>query len=91
VGAPPRKLSEVKQAAAEQSVAPPVVASTPNGTIEFGEVQSLWPAVLESIKSTSRVAWMIFNEASPLSVDDTTLVIGVQVTGGRRLGVLCKM
>ena len=81
VGAPPRKLSEVKQAAAEQPVAAPVVASTPNGSIEFGEVQSLWPAVLESIKSTSRVAWMIFNEASPLSVDDTTLVIGVQNAG----------
>jgi len=81
VGAPPRKLSEVKQAAAEQPVAPPVAASTPNGTIEFAEVQSLWPAVLESIKSTSRVAWMIFNEASPLSVDDTTLVIGVQNAG----------
>ena len=81
VGAPPRKLSEVKQAAAEQPVAAPVVASTPNGAIEFAEVQSLWPAVLESIKSTSRVAWMIFNEASPLSVDDTTLVIGVQNAG----------
>jgi DNA polymerase-3 subunit gamma/tau len=81
VGAPPRKLSEVKQAAAEQPVAAPVVASTPNGSIEFAEVQSLWPAVLESIKSTSRVAWMIFNEASPLSVDDTTLVIGVQNAG----------
>ena len=81
VGTPPRKLSEVKQAAAEQPVAPPVAASTPNGSIEFGEVQSLWPAVLESIKSTSRVAWMIFNEASPLSVDDTTLVIGVQNAG----------
>ena len=81
VGTPPRKLSEVKQAAAEQPVALPVAASTPNGTIEFAEVQSLWPAVLESIKSTSRVAWMIFNEASPLSVDDTTLVIGVQNAG----------
>jgi DNA polymerase-3 subunit gamma/tau len=81
VGAPPRRLSEVKQAAAEQPVAPPVAASTPNGTIEFAEVQSLWPAVLESIKSTSRVAWMIFNEASPLLVDDTTLVIGVQNAG----------
>ncbi|MSW86917.1 MAG: DNA polymerase III subunit gamma and tau, partial [Actinobacteria bacterium] len=81
VGAPPRKLSEVKQAAAEQPAAAPVVASTPNGSIEFAEVQSLWPAVLESIKSTSRVAWMIFNEASPLSVDDTTLVIGVQNAG----------
>jgi DNA polymerase-3 subunit gamma/tau len=81
VGAPPRKLSEVKQAATEQPVAAQVVASTPNGAIEFAEVQSLWPAVLESIKSTSRVAWMIFNEASPLSVDDTTLVIGVQNAG----------
>ncbi|MEK9736105.1 MAG: hypothetical protein VW239_02135, partial [Candidatus Nanopelagicales bacterium] len=38
---------------------------------------TMWPAVLEALKSMSRVAWLVFSESVPLSLDDGTLAVGV--------------
>ena len=92
--APPPRLSDVtasaRSAAASADSAPAVGegaaaegagAPTAATALNFAEVQSLWPAVLEALKSMSRVSWTTFSEASPLSVDDATLVVAVQSAG----------
>jgi hypothetical protein len=37
----------------------------------------MWPAILEGLKSMSRVAWMVFSDSRPLSLDAGVLAVGV--------------
>lgn len=37
----------------------------------------MWPAILEGLKSMSRVAWMVFSDSRPLSLDSGVLAVGV--------------
>jgi hypothetical protein len=58
----------------EAPVASPA-AGTANSAVDLGPVVSLWPAVLEALKSSSRVAHTLADGAVPLSRTETTLVL----------------
>ena len=38
-------------------------------------IRALWPAVLEAVKSSSRIAWMLVEDSRPLSVSDGVLTL----------------
>jgi hypothetical protein len=42
---------------------------------------SMWPAVLEAVKSYSRVGWMAFNESRPISLSNGILAVAVADAG----------
>jgi DNA polymerase-3 subunit gamma/tau len=82
--APPAPLSSVTSAArtSARKVEPAPAATPASGApLTFAEVQSLWPAVLESVKAISRVSWTQFSSSVPLSVDDATLVVALDNPG----------
>jgi len=51
------------------------VADTTNSAVDLGPVVAMWPAVLEALKSSSRVAHTLADGAVPLSRTETTLVL----------------
>lgn len=82
---PPPRVSAVLPSAAPRSDAPsdappvpaaaaPVVAGA---TPSLSDVTTMWPAILEGLKSMSRVAWMVFSDSRPLSLDAGVLAVGV--------------
>jgi hypothetical protein len=38
----------------------------------------MWPAILDATKSYSRVAWMVFSDSAPLSLENGVLAVGVE-------------
>ena len=78
--APPR-MSQVLAHAAEQpeAAAAPAPSSPPAGgsSASLADVTTMWPAILEGLKSMSRVAWMVFSDSRPLSLDAGVLAVGV--------------
>jgi DNA polymerase-3 subunit gamma/tau len=82
---PPPRVSAVLPSTAPPSEAPsdappeplasaPVVAGT---TPSLSDVTTMWPAILEGLKSMSRVGWMVFSDSRPLSLDAGVLAVGV--------------
>ncbi len=58
----------------------PAAAAGPQGTTSarsLADITTMWPAVLEALKSMSRVAWLVFSESTPLSLEGGTLAVGV--------------
>ena len=41
----------------------------------------MWPAVLDAVKSYSRVAWLTFDGSRPVSLSDGVLAVGVENIG----------
>ncbi len=86
---PPPKLSQVapstKEDAAVTEVPPiPEAAAKPaaaGGNVSIEQIRTLWPAVLDEVKSNSRVVWMLLVEAHPLSVEDGLLVASHENVG----------
>ena len=77
--APPPPVSAVlhaHDAPAPDSPAEPV-AATSAGPTSLSDVTTMWPAILEGLKSMSRVAWMVFSDSRPLSLDAGVLAVGV--------------
>jgi hypothetical protein len=37
----------------------------------------MWPAILEGLKAMGRVAWMVFGDSRPLSLEGGTLAVGI--------------
>ena len=82
---PPPRMSQVLPSAAgeppPQSDAPPESATAPAATsgttVSLSDVTTMWPAILEGLKSMSRVAWMVFSDSRPLSLDAGVLAVGV--------------
>jgi DNA polymerase-3 subunit gamma/tau len=84
----PRKLSEVAPSTGkapavsetpvvdEPVVAAPVTAATASG-VGLPELKSMWPAVLDAVKSYSRVAWVLFSVSAPLSLVNGVLAVGL--------------
>jgi len=69
-------------APAESSVAagsPP--ESTEAGALTLADIATMWPAVLEGLKSMSRVAWMLFSDSTPVSWNDGILAVSVPDVG----------
>lgn len=85
-GAEPAMSAESPDAAAgapaESSVAagsPP--ESTEAGALTLADIATMWPAVLEGLKSMSRVAWMLFSDSTPVSWNDGILAVSVPDVG----------
>ena len=74
--APPR-MSEMLPSAAAPEGTPSAVSADPGSTASLADVTTMWPAILEGLKSMSRVAWMVFSDARPLSLDAGVLAVGV--------------
>lgn len=76
-------------AAAEPIVEPVPSESTPAPSVDASgsyeptmeQFLSLWPAVLEALKSYSKVAWMSFSSSRPLSWSDGDLAVAVRDAG----------
>ena len=72
-------------ASAPVSAAPPT--TPPDAQPQRGagptldQVRGLWPAVVENVKSRSRVAWMSIANSAPLSCEDGTVVAAVADAG----------
>lgn len=52
-------------------------ASGSQATVSLSDITTMWPAILEGLKSTSRVGWMVFSDSRPLSLDGGVLAVGV--------------
>jgi len=75
---PPKKPAEKAAAVeAEAVAAEPVVAPT-NQNASLPQLVSMWPAILDATKSYSRVAWMVFSDSAPLSLENGVLAVGVE-------------
>ena len=85
--APPKVSAVLPSASAEKE--PPAtgeassplpssaVAASTAGNVTLSDVATMWPAILEGLKSMSRVAWMVFSDSRPLSLDAGVLAVGV--------------
>lgn len=83
----PPKVSAVLPSTAETADPPPAVpepspAKEPapagsDGSASLSDVTTMWPAILEGLKSMSKVAWMVFSDSRPLSLDSGVLAVGV--------------
>lgn len=75
---PPMKPAEKAAAVeAEAAAAEPVIAPT-NQNASLAQLISMWPAILDATKSYSRVAWMVFSDSAPLSLENGVLAVGVE-------------
>jgi len=81
--APPPKLSSVlgdSAVVAETADPAPAAPAGPPASgagMSLADVTTMWPAILEGLKSMSRVAWMVFSDSRPLSLDAGVLAVGV--------------
>ncbi|MFM7597224.1 MAG: hypothetical protein ACKO70_02450, partial [Actinomycetota bacterium] len=72
---PPPRLSDV--AAAAPPSAPESREAPPASDVTLTDITTMWPAVMEGLKSMSRVAWAVFSDSRPLSVSEGVLAVGV--------------
>ena len=84
----PPKVSAVLPSTAETPEPTPAAAPEPTpakepapagsgGSASLSDVTTMWPAILEGLKSMSKVAWMVFSDSRPLSLDSGVLAVGV--------------
>ncbi|MCX6434134.1 MAG: DNA polymerase III subunit gamma and tau [Actinobacteria bacterium] len=84
---PPVRPRTGAQAPSEAPAAAPVVAvASPTAAASeyaagLDQFVSMWPAVLEAVKSYSKVAWMAFSESTPISLSDGVLAVAVADAG----------
>ncbi len=78
---PPPRVSAVltapEQPADPGPPAEPKPSAAASSPTTLSDVATMWPAILEGLKSMSRVAWMVFSDSTPLSLDNGTLAVGV--------------
>lgn len=87
-GRAPRKLSEVTEKSVPQAQAPPAGVVTPPAVQTpasdeggLAEMRSMWPAVLDALKTYSRVAWMAFANSAPISLSSNVLAVAIDSAG----------
>lgn len=70
-------------ASPEPANMPPTSAQAPQRTTgpSIEQVRGLWPAVLENVRSRSRVAWISIANSTPLSCEGDTVVAAVADAG----------
>jgi DNA polymerase-3 subunit gamma/tau len=59
----------------------PTVSSRSAANVTLADVRTMWPAVLEAVKSRGRVLWMRFSDATPVSLEDGVLAVGIPDAG----------
>lgn len=63
----------------------PVETASPTPSADPGvgldQFVSMWPAVLDALSSYGRVAWVLFQPSSPISISDGTLAVAVSDVG----------
>jgi len=85
--APPKKPRPGKAGSADQAAGPapsaaPVDSAHPTPVSgDIDEFVSMWPAVLEALKLDSRVAWVLFESARPVSLSNGALAVAVGEPG----------
>jgi DNA polymerase-3 subunit gamma/tau len=79
----PTAGAEGEDAAPPASPSEPVVATVPDADPGVGldQFASMWPAVLDAVKSYSRVAWLTFDGSRPVSLANGVLAVGVENIG----------
>ncbi len=85
-GDPPEAdVSAETSDAADTTVATGSTKSTgPAGSatsVSLADVRTMWPAVLEAVKSRGRVLWMRFSDATPVSLEGGVLAVGIPDAG----------
>ena len=80
---PPKKPRPGKAADPEALLAPAaqVAPAAPQAVGDLDQFVSMWPAVLEALKLDSRVAWVLFESARPVSISGGALAIAVGEPG----------
>jgi hypothetical protein len=58
-----------------------VAPAAPQAVGDLDQFVSMWPAVLEALKLDSRVAWVLFESARPVSISGGALAIAVGEPG----------
>ena len=62
----------------------PVDAPAPTGTtadLTLSGIVTMWPAILDAVKAQSKVAWMLFNQSRPVSLEGGVLAVAVESAG----------
>jgi DNA polymerase-3 subunit gamma/tau len=79
VKTPVKETPAKKTAKPKADVAsPPAPEAKAPPPMDITQIRSLWPAVLDVVKSNGKVAWMVFSDSSPLSWEDGTLAIAMR-------------
>ena len=76
----PKPGAKAVPAAPVQTV-PAASESVNDATLTLEQFTSMWFAVLESVKSLSRVAWLVFSDSRPVSVSNGVLAVAVESQG----------
>ncbi len=64
--------------------APAPVAAAPGDDTTITRIRDSWPAILERLASSSRVAWTVFHAATPVSCVNGALAVAVAEPGNVR-------
>ena len=89
-GRAPKRLSDVAGSTVPAAAAPEppalaeaasAAAPAPTGGMGLAEIRSMWPAVLDALKSYSRVAWVGFAESVPVSLEGGVLAVAIANAG----------
>ena len=62
-------------------VSPRAPASAEASSLTLDQAASMWPAVLEAMKSYSRVGWMALSSSAPISLSGGVLAVAVDSAG----------
>lgn len=79
--APPTRPKPGAQSAPAESPPPAASAESNTASSSLDQFTSMWPAVLESVKSLSRVAWLAFSDSKPASLSNGILAVAVESQG----------
>jgi DNA polymerase-3 subunit gamma/tau len=80
---PTRPRARAEGEAAPAAAPAPVEAAAPASDpgVSLDQFTSMWPAVLDAVKSYSRVAWLTFDGSRPVSLANGVLAVGVENIG----------
>jgi DNA polymerase III subunit gamma/tau len=70
-----------RPSAPAEPVAEPAAPVATESGLSLDQFVSMWPAVLDVVKSYGRVAWMLFSESTPISWSNGVLAVAVGDAG----------
>ncbi len=71
---PPMKPSQVAAAAHVKAVEDKPVEAKLQGEITFTALRANWVGILDTLKTQSRVAWLVLQDTAPVSISDDRIV-----------------